>query len=111
MAQMELEKYRKERKAFINSVKESLKAHINAKDLDPFFFNWYDKNDRFGENVGINKYINARIPGVWEMTALWGNGTNVGEGVFWNDKYDIELHLSCFDEYEEAIDDYEIENE
>ena len=45
------------------------------------------------------------------MTALWGNGTNVGEGVFWNDKYDIELHLACFDQNEEAIDDYQIENE
>ena len=111
MAQKELDQYRKERKAFIRSVKKSLKQHIKAKDLEPYFFNWYQKDDYFKENKAINEYINSSIPGVWEMTDLWGNGTNVGEGVFWNDEYCLELHLSCFDKYEEAIDDYYIEGE
>lgn len=102
------------REEFITKLKDSLDEHIKNKDLDAWFYNWFDPKDCYGENKGINRYINSKIPGKWEMTDLEGNGTSVGEGVFWNDKYCLELHLNCWNENdgeEEYIDDYSLEGE
>ena len=107
-----LEKYREDRKIFIERLKKSLDRHIAKKDMDAWFFNDWSEDNICRCNGKINKYINARIPGKWKITGLYGNGTNVGQGAFWNDEYCLELLLSCYnEEYEEYIDNYCIEGE
>jgi len=94
---------------FVTELEESLKDHIANKDLDAWFFNDFKDIDRNHSNAKINKYLNDRIPGTWIMTDLFGNGTDVGEGVFYESKYNLKLFLSCLDdEDEDFIDNYEI---
>ena len=91
---------------FIESLKKSLDQHIQSRDLDAWFFNDFSESKK---NGSINKYLNSRIPGRWKITAVWGNGTNVGKGEFKNEEYGLTLTLECWDEYEEYIDTYEIQ--
>lgn len=91
---------------FIESLRKSLDQHIQSRDLDAWFFNDFSESKK---NGSINSYLNSRIPGRWKITAVWGNGTNVGKGEFENKEYGLTLTLECWDEYEEYIDTYEIQ--
>lgn len=93
---------------FIAKLKESLDNHVKNQDLDAWFYNDFSEKDFLKHNNEINSYINSEIPGTWKIIAIEGNGTNVGRGVFYNKKYNLELHLSCLNDDEEFIDDYTI---
>ena len=93
---------------FIVKLKGSLNNHVKNQDLDAWFYNEFSEKNFSKHNNEINDYINSEIPGTWKITAIQGNGTNVGRGIFYNKKYNLELHLSCWDDYERYIDDYEI---
>ena len=96
----------KDKESFIKELNESLTKHIADKDLDAWFFNDFAILE---DNHKINSYLNRRIPGKWYIVALSGNWTNVGQGIFYEPKYDVWLDLSCYDdEYEEFIDDFDI---
>ena len=94
---------------FIEELKNNLTNHINSKDLDPWFFNWFNTFEVLTnkENKEINSYLNKNIPGKWYMVALSGNGTDIGQGIFYEPKFDIYLDLSCYGD-EESIDDFNI---
>lgn len=94
---------------FLDSLKKSLDQHIEKKDLDAWFFNDWSEDNICRNNDSINRYLNSNIPGQWKITAVWGNGTNVGKGEFRNEEYGLTLFLECWDEDEEYIDTYDIQ--
>ena len=94
------------RNEFINSVETALENVINNKSLEAYFFNWADINDK--DKKEAEDILNSLIPGKWRFVHLWGNGTNVGEGWFAEDNYNVYISLACYDDYEEAIDTFDI---
>ncbi len=82
-------------------------ANDNGNEhLDAWFFN--DFSGKPETDDPINKYINSRIPGQWEIVQLAGNGTNVGMGIFYEPNYDVYLSLESYDEEEKYITHYDV---
>lgn len=100
----------KNKESFIKELKSNLAEHISDKDLDAWFFNWFDDDKILTnkENKEINSYLNKLIPGNWFMISLSGNGTNVGLGTFYEPYFDTYLELACYSDDEDAIDDFYI---
>lgn len=101
------------REQFASQVSDDLdmfmydEANDNGNEhLDAWFFNDYSGKPETDEP--INKYINSRIPGQWEIVQLAGNSTNVGMGIFYEPNYDVYLSLESYDEEEEYITHYDI---
>ena len=94
------------RAKFIRNINELLQQTIKNKELEAFFFNWGEidkKEKKFAEKT-LNSILNSK----WEFISIYGNGTNVGEGWFYNKKYEVYLSLSCYSENEDFIDTYEV---
>lgn len=94
------------RDEFIENLDKALNIIVSNKSLEPYFFNWADADDEGKKDA--EDTLNSLIPGKWRFVHLWGNGTNVGEGWFAEDNYNVYISLACYDDYEEAIDTFDI---
>ena len=97
------------RNEFIKNVNDILKQVVEKKTLDAWFFNWAD-NDPI-EKKEAEHVVNKILPGKWRFVHLWGNFTDVGEGWFCNDDYEVYIKLASFsdeDDYDETINSFEV---
>ena len=94
-----------ERKEFLDNVHSKLNDIVRNESLDAWFFNWADEEE--DEKKEAEKTINDILPGNWRFVHLWGNFTDVGEGWFAEDEYEIYISLACFGT-EECIDSFDV---
>jgi hypothetical protein len=95
-----------DRNEFIKSVKTEIENVIKNKSLPAYFFNRANVSKK--DKKEAEDTLNSLIPGKWRFVNLFGNGTNVGKGLFAEDDYGIYISLACHDKYEEAIDAFNV---
>ena len=95
-----------ERSARIAEIEAVLTDLVENNAIDAWFFNWADIEAE--SRAEAEQVLNSLLPGKWRFVNIWGNGTNVGEGWFADDEYDIYIALSSYSDEEVFIDNFDV---